>query len=96
MNAITMRELKRNPVAKLSDKLPAKLTVDSQTICIMLPVKMYNELVLSYKKHKLSDKLPLYNPAVHKAGSRVLVKKGKALVEAVVPELDGDGRPIPD
>ena len=39
--------------------------------------------------------LQLYNPAIHKAGDRVLMQKGKRLVEAIVPELDADGRPIP-
>ena len=39
--------------------------------------------------------LQLYNPAIHKVGDRVLVQKGKRLVEAVVPELDADGHPVP-
>ncbi len=46
---------------------------------------------------KIKKPLMLYNPAVHKVGDRVLVVKGKALVEAIVPELDADGnvvRPI--
>ena len=39
----------------------------------------------------------LYDPSVHKAGDRVLVRdfKGRRLVEAVVPDLDADGHPMP-
>ena len=39
--------------------------------------------------------LPLYNPAVHKAGDKVLIRQGKRLVEMVVPEMDVDGNLIP-
>ena len=39
--------------------------------------------------------VPYYNPkAKYKAGDKVLVAKGKRLVEVIVPELDGDGQPI--
>ena len=38
---------------------------------------------------------PLYNPAVHKVGDKVLMRQGKRLVLAVVPELDGDGHEVP-
>lgn len=40
--------------------------------------------------------VPLYNPAVHRAGDRVLVYQGKRLIEMVIPRLDADGNPIPD
>ena len=39
--------------------------------------------------------LPIYNPAVHKPGTHVRAWKGRKLVEAVVPALDGDGHPMP-
>ena len=42
-----------------------------------------------------TKKLELYNPAVNKAGDRVLVCRGKKLIETVVPELDADGNSIP-
>lgn len=35
--------------------------------------------------------IPIYNPAVHKAGDRVLVRQGKRLIESIVPEIDADG-----
>ena len=40
--------------------------------------------------------IPFYNPRVHKAGDRVRMKdfRGK-VIEVVVPELDGDGHPVP-
>lgn len=41
-----------------------------------------------------TKRLELYNPTVHKAGDRVLVRKGGKLVETVIPELDMDGNPI--
>ena len=36
-------------------------------------------------------KVPLYNPMIHRAGDRVMVQKGKRLIETVIPELDADG-----
>ena len=38
----------------------------------------------------------LYDPATHKAGDTVLVRKGKKLIETRVPDLDAGGEPIPD
>ncbi len=35
--------------------------------------------------------IPLYNPQIHRAGDRVMVQKGKRLIETVIPELDADG-----
>ena len=40
------------------------------------------------------ENVPIYNPAVHKTGDTVRVRKGKRLVETVVPELDADGHPM--
>ena len=42
--------------------------------------------------------LPLYNPALHGLGDRVLVKPNysKKLVETVIPTLDADGNSMPD
>lgn len=42
--------------------------------------------------------IPLYNPAIHKPGDRVLVKPpyGKKLIEMTLPEIDADGYPIYD
>ena len=39
-------------------------------------------------------KLLLYNRSIHKTGDRVLVQKGKRLIEVVVPETDIDGNVI--
>lgn len=38
----------------------------------------------------------LYNPMRHRPGDRVLVQRGKRLIETVIPELDADGHPMPD
>ncbi len=35
--------------------------------------------------------VPLYNPQIHRAGDRVMIQKGKRLIETVIPELDADG-----
>ena len=38
--------------------------------------------------------IPLYNPSNHKIDDRVLVYKGRRLVETVIPQIDADGNPI--
>ena len=40
--------------------------------------------------------IPLYNPLVHRSGDTVLIRQGKRLVRAVVPELDADKHFIPN
>ena len=45
---------------------------------------------------KISQPAPVYNPAIHRPGDRVLVQRGKRWIEAVIPELDMDGGIIPD
>ena len=35
--------------------------------------------------------IPLYNPATHKAGDKVMMKQGKRLIESIVPDMDADG-----
>ena len=39
--------------------------------------------------------IPLYNPMTHRPGDRVMVWKGRKLVEVVIPELDSEGNPMP-
>jgi len=94
MEAITMRQLKRELTVKgLSDKLPCKLTADSQTICVLLSVSQYSQLVKGYKDVDSSHNL--YQPGDrYQPGERVLVKRGKRLIEVIVPELDAEGSPM--
>jgi len=40
------------------------------------------------------ESIPRYNPAVHRAGDRVLVQRGDKWVSVIVPEIDADGNPI--
>ena len=42
--------------------------------------------------------LPLYDPAIHRPGDKVMVKPvyGKKLMPVVLPELDAGGQPIPN
>lgn len=40
--------------------------------------------------------IPLYNPAIHRAGDTVLIKQGKRWIQTTIPKLDAGGQPIPD
>ena len=42
------------------------------------------------------DAIPLYNPAIHRAGARVRIQRGKREVTITIPGLDAEGNPIPD
>ena len=35
-------------------------------------------------------------PSIHRAGDRVMIQKGKRLIETVIPELDADGYAVYD
>ena len=65
-----------------------------------VPVTEYikKHLVLSVKpvNRSVNNSPPIYNKEIHKAGDRVLVRQGESLVEGIVPDLDADGRNIPD
>lgn len=64
-------------------------------------LKMVGNRILGCTEKVVQPKetIPVYNPATHKAGDRVLVKplygRSKRLVEVNVPEIDGDGNLIP-
>ena len=94
VDKISYRELQRMPAEQLLSILPCGVTVDSQGAIILLSVEGYRRLVERYK-HDDSQATPPYNPVLHPPGTHVLIKQGKRLVEAVVPELDADGQPIP-
>ena len=55
------------------------------------------ELQASIESHLTADSShKLYNPQKrYNVGDRVLVRRGKKLIETVVPELDADGNSIP-
>lgn len=86
---------------------PCNASVNNHTFVI--PEELYSALgaraqaksqslsdyLISCLAYIISKGIPLYNPAIHKAGDRVLVRKGKKLVEAIVPEIDADGQVIP-
>jgi len=40
--------------------------------------------------------IPIYDPTIHKRGDTVLIRKGKKLVQIIVPEIDAEGNIIPD
>lgn len=99
MEKISYRELQRMSSDKLLEILPCGVAVDSQGIAIVLSIEGYKRLIEGYKGNKQNDSqpIPLYNPAIHRAGDRVLVKPGKSkkLVEVVIPEVDADGNAVP-
>ena len=96
MEKITYRQLQRLSSQELVERLPVGITVDSQGIAIILSVEGYQKLLERYKQND-SQSIPLYNPQKrYNAGEKVLVQKGKRLVEVTVPELDGNGHPIYD
>ena len=43
-----------------------------------------------------NSRIPVYNPAIHKAGDRVLVQRGKRMVETIIPVLDAGGQAVPE
>ncbi len=47
-------------------------------------------------KEPVKPNLPIYNPAIHKPGDKVLVKRGNRFIPTIVPTLDADGHPMPD
>ena len=54
-----------------------------------------NRIVGVSKAVQPIETMPLYNPDKrHNTGDKVLVKRGRRLVEVTVPEIDGDGKPI--
>ncbi len=90
VNAIDTNTVAHNPsvIPNIADRLRAAgLTLEG------------NKIVGAAKPAtKQSDNIiPLYNPAIHKPGDRVLVKPayGKRLVTVIIPDLDVDGNPIP-
>ena len=102
MEKVKWRELRDG--AKIIERLPVVLEYDDVNVAVMLSLKQYNQLVKRYNDVKLTQakqatqddvKLPIYNPAVHPPGTHVRAWKGKRLVEAIVPDLDGDGHQIP-
>lgn len=56
-----------------------------------IPKKIGRPMIEEVKREK---PLIMYNPLIHKAGDRVLVRKEGKLVEVIVPEIDGEGNEI--
>jgi len=58
--------------------------------------KNHSVIAINEPSHSViaTEHIPLYNPGVHKSGDKVLIKRGKQMVEAIVPEIDAEGRPI--
>ena len=56
-------------------------------------------LVVKVGNHSVNNNvntIPIYNPAIHKAGDTVRIFKGKREVIVTIPELDAEGNSIPD
>jgi len=96
MRKISIKQFQGNLCKELKD-LPLALTSDGQVVVTILAISQYNQLVKGYKDNNAdsSVKLQLYQPGVkYQPGDRVLVKKGRRLVEVTVPELDAEGHPM--
>ena len=112
MKAVTLRQLKRDMIAdRLSDSLPFKLTSDGHTIAVVISVERWNQAVRQAKQDDVklgqgsqndvklrqpAQPSPWYNPAIHPPGTLVRARQGRRIIEAIVPDLDGDGHVIPD
>jgi len=59
--------------------------------CIDEPDVRPDTLAMLDKAMKQKGTVRLYNPQVHRAGDRVLIQRGKRLVEVTIPLIDGDG-----
>lgn len=83
-----MRELHGISASKLRDKLGTNtgvVYVDNQP---MFKVKNYD----TPPDHvDTQATIPIYDRTKHKKGDRVLIRSGKNLIEAVVPEIDAEG-----
>ncbi len=57
-------------------------------------IRLEGNRIVKKTAKSLPESVPLYNPMVHRAGDKVLVQRGKKLVETIIPELDADGQPM--
>ena len=71
-------------------KTPLRPDVKTQ----LKSLKMEGNRILGLTK--TAEKPPLYNPAIHRVGDRVLIKPphGKRLIETIIPKIDADGNMI--
>ena len=95
MDKIRFRDLQRWCYGDIEKTLPVAVTHDSQAKMVILTTSHYNKLVQNDRNSYDSQARPRpYNPAIHKPGDLVLMPKGKRMIEAVVPCLDGDGNVV--
>lgn len=54
------------------------------------------EFVDSASEEGMQSAIPTYNPAIHRAGDKVLIKPpyGKKMIETVIPDIDAEGNAI--
>ncbi len=88
-----------NPLDKIAKKLEAQgIKVEGNRIVI---VSKQSPIVKSEnvtQTEPTQPNLPIcdeYNFKQFKPGDKVLMRRGKRLIEAVIPELDAEGNPIP-
>ena len=91
-----MRERKRwdragvKPMSNLNGGVAVKPTI--------VGLKMEGNRITGSVKPNVQPNAPLYNPIIHRAGDRVLIKPphSKQLIETVIPTIDADGNVIPE
>jgi hypothetical protein len=84
MDKITVRDLRRESFNTLSLKLPLGVSLDGETVAVLLKTKDYNQLVTQAKQGR---DLPLEKPMEH-----YIIKRVKG--ELIKQETDMDGYPI--
>ena len=91
----------RTPSVNATD-LGGKIGTQTQTISVN--TNKAKQAELQKLIHSIEDepkvartRPPLFNPAIHKPGDRVLIKPpyGKKLVEVIVPEAAAEGNAVP-
>ena len=90
------REYMRSYMQRRRNNVKTLLRPDVKTQ--LKSLKMEGNRILGLIKMVEKPAVPLYNPAIHRPGDRVLIKPtyGKRLVETVIPILDADGNSIPE
>ena len=89
----TKRAVKTPSVSLRPVKTPLRPVLDPLVRPKAEIISQLRELIKPVEKKQ--EEIPLYNPAVHRAGDKVRVWQYGKLVVIVIPELDADGQPVP-
>jgi len=91
MRKVAIKKLRDSLSRELKD-LPLAITSDGQVVATICSLEQWNKLV-RMSNHEVATSSPIYNPSTHKPGDRVMVRKGKRMIEVKVPLIDAEGNP---